>query len=224
METEGSFVIKGGIPEAVKNTENLYEGNLKHYFKTVFFQARNVNNGYHNFRHMMHVFWLCYLACIYYRSELSPRRMRNLLIAAMFHDFNHSGKKEPDRKQIQRATDSFLMNVLEEDNESIADILTFIRLSEYPYQLPSVSSMIELEVQILRDADLSQALNVAWIQQVIFGLAEEWGKEPIEILETQEKFLSDLKFSTDWARRMFRPLDVQQKIQEAKELLDILKE
>jgi hypothetical protein len=221
MEEE-RILVRGGIPEAVNNTEGLYAGNLKRYFRVVFFQARNLNNGYHNFRHMMHVFWLCYLACIYYRKELTPRRMRNLLIAALFHDFNHSGKAEPDSDQILKATGSFLDNELEEDRESTEEILDLIQMTEYPYKVPS--SMLELEARILRDADLSQALNVAWIQQVIFGLAEEWKKEPIEILTMQEKFLSGLSFSTDWAHHMFRPLDVQMKIQEAKELVEILKE
>jgi hypothetical protein len=37
------------------------------------------------------VTWLCHQACAYYRAELTPLRMRELLIAALFHDFNHPG-------------------------------------------------------------------------------------------------------------------------------------
>ena len=36
---------------------------------------------------MLHVTWLCYQAADFYRDRLTPRQIRNLLIAALFHDF-----------------------------------------------------------------------------------------------------------------------------------------
>jgi hypothetical protein len=84
--------ITGDLPKIIGNEENLYEGNLIYYFQVLFFKANNLYNPYHNFRHMAHVLWLCYKACQYYSQELAPRQMRTLLIAALFHDFDHTGR------------------------------------------------------------------------------------------------------------------------------------
>ena len=67
--------ITGDVPEIIRNEENLYEGDLIHYLRTLFFKARNLNNPYHNLRHTLHVLWLCHKACRYYQSELTPRQM-----------------------------------------------------------------------------------------------------------------------------------------------------
>src|SRR5947209_20057627 len=81
--------ISGDIPEIIGNEEGLYEGDLTHYFRVLFFKAGNLTNPYHNLRHTLHVLWLCYKACRYYRDGLTPRRMRILLFAALFQDFDH---------------------------------------------------------------------------------------------------------------------------------------
>ncbi len=81
---------------------------------------------------------------------------------------------------------------------------------------------MDLLVQIIREADTSQCLSVAWIQQVIFGLATEWGKTPIEVLRMQEPFLKSLKFSTTWGKQMFPSSLLKEKIREAQELIDVL--
>jgi hypothetical protein len=57
---------------------------------------------------------------------------------------------------------------------------------------------------------------------VIFGLAAEWGKTPMELLEMQAPFLSSLRFNTEWARSIFPREYVQEKISEATELLSLL--
>ena len=102
--------ISGDIPDIIRNDEELYEENLVHYFQVLFFKAGNLTNPYHNLRHTLHVLWLCYKACRYYRDELTPRQMRILLIAALFHDFDHPGQPhpgeaDPDRINIDIALD-----------------------------------------------------------------------------------------------------------------------
>jgi len=94
--------ITGDLPEIIGNEENLYEGNLTLYFRILFYNSNNLNNPYHNFRHTLHVPWLCQKACRYYQKKLTPCQMRNLLIAALFHDFDHPGhplpgEQDPDR-------------------------------------------------------------------------------------------------------------------------------
>jgi hypothetical protein len=100
--------LTGDLPEIIGNEENLYEGNLILYFRILFYNSTNLKNPYHNFRHTLHVLWLCQKACRYYQKKLTPRQMRNLLIAALFHDFDHPGhphpgEQDPDRINIRIA-------------------------------------------------------------------------------------------------------------------------
>lgn len=69
--------IRGSLDQLINNKYNLYEGNLRAYFQIIFHKAKNLNNPYHNFRHMMHVTWLSYLACKYYSDVLSVNRHPN---------------------------------------------------------------------------------------------------------------------------------------------------
>ena len=51
---ENNLIMNSTILNIVNNREGLYEGDLKQYFKMVF-EAPNVFNPYHNFRHMLHM-------------------------------------------------------------------------------------------------------------------------------------------------------------------------
>src|SRR5580658_6965423 len=100
--------VTGDLPEIIGNEEGLYEGDLISYLQILFFRSTNLHNPYHNFRHMLHVLWLCHKACRYYQKKLTPRQMRNLLVAALFHDFDHPGhphpgEEDPDRINIEIA-------------------------------------------------------------------------------------------------------------------------
>lgn len=217
-----TVVVCGSLPEIIRNDHNVYEGNLVWYFRAIFNHAQNLLHPYHNFRHMFHVLWMCYRACIFYAGTLSPREMRNLLIAAMFHDFDHSGMMGDDDLNIARAVRGFEKRVAPEDRPHMADIIFLIRTTEYPYKCPSED--LPLCGQIIRDADLSQSLNGAWIQQVVFGLAAEWGKKPIDVLKSQGPFHKSLGFHTEWGRQTFPQFDIDNKIAEAEELLGLLEE
>lgn len=215
-------MAQGSIPEIIRNEAGLYQGNLIQYFSVVFLQAQNCHCPYHNFRHMFHVLWLCYEACWFYQEQLTPRQKRNLLVAALFHDFNHSGMAGDDDLNIEKAVRAFKKFVVTEDLEAVEDICELIEATQYPYITPT--SELSLSGKIIRDADISQALAVAWIQQVIFGLAAEWRTQPIEVLKAQGSFLSQLSFATDWARELFPPSLIELKIKEAKALLQLLEE
>lgn len=212
----------GSIAQVVRNDEGLYEGNLVHYFRVIFFNAQNIRHPYHNLRHMLHVFWLCYEACKFYGEALTPRQIRRLLIAALFHDFDHSGQAGNDDLNLERAVRGLRKNVAPEDVGDLPNIESLMWVTEYPYKTRSED--LELLGNILRDADVSQALSVAWIQQVIVGLAAEWGKTPLEVLRMQGGFHKGLVFNTEWARQRFPQAVVDQKIQEAQELLELLEQ
>jgi len=208
------------LPEAIRNDGRLYQGNLVHYARVLFHHAQNLAHPYHNFRHMFHVLWLVHEACRFYRDELTPREMRNALVAALFHDYNHSGMFGDDDLNIERAIRGLRRHVATEDLPYIEVIVELIRGTQFPNVVPS--DELDLCGKILRDADLSQAFSVAWIQQVVFGLAAEWGRKPIEVLRMQEPFHRNLAFQTEWARTTFTQDAVDAKIREARELLELL--
>ncbi|MEK7641735.1 MAG: hypothetical protein AAB365_01955 [Patescibacteria group bacterium] len=215
-----SNAVRGSLASIMRNDDGLYAGNLVPYFQAVFNNAQNLNHPYHNFRHMFHVVWLCYQACIFYKKELSPRQMRNLLLAAMFHDFDHSGMTGGDDLNVLRALRGLEKYIQTEDRAHLTDISQLIRATEYPHIVHSRSP--GLSSQIIRDADLSQGFSVAWIQQVIFGLAGEWNQKPIDVLQKQLEFLEKLEYHTTWAQQFFSLEDVESKKAEIHELLDLL--
>lgn len=213
-------VVRGSLPEIIRNDHSLYEGNLRWYFLKIFYNAQNLWHPYHNFRHMTHVLWLCYQACGYYQAKLSPHTMRMLLIAAMFHDFDHSGLSGNDDLNIERAVRGLKKHIAPEDEPHAECISELIRTTEFPHKGDSAG--LPLTARILRDADMCQALSSVWIQQVAFGLAAEWGKTPIEVLNAQESFLYGLTFNTRWAEQMFPEEVIEEKVNEVRGLLEIL--
>jgi hypothetical protein len=218
-------VVAGDLPKLIANQEGLYEGDLIFYFRVLFFHASNLTNPYHNFRHMSHVLWLCYQACRYYRNELSPRQMRVLLIAALFHDFDHPGQphpgeEDPDHINIELAVAGLRRHLQAEDRVLLRDIEETIRATHFPYK--TTGDKLDLLGRIIRDADLAQALAPAWIQQVVIGLSREWEMQPVDVLKLQSRFLSGIAFNTDWAREMFPPELIREKMDEAETLLRFL--
>src|SRR5437016_5609491 len=107
--------FRGTLDQLIMNDNDLYEGNLVKYFQIIFKKAKNVNLPYHNFRHIMHITWLCHDACGFYGNKLNKREMRNLLIAAMFHDFDHRGVAGDDKLNIAIATQGLTEHILPED-------------------------------------------------------------------------------------------------------------
>ncbi len=213
---------RGLIPRIILNEDGLYMGDLKHYFRIVITKARNLTKPYHNFRHMFYVVCTCFEACRYYlkKSGQHSIKIRSLLIAAMFHDFDHSGVVGHDDLEIERAIRGLRKHILPEDLGEFDAIATLIRYTEYPYKMKA--DELSMEGQILRDADLSQALSGVWMQQILFGLSQEMNLTPLEMLRTQEAFLNGLKFNTLWAQEKFSPEVVQSKIAEVKGLLEIM--
>ncbi len=211
------------VCDVVRNKANLYHGDLTHYFRVVSSKAQNLQRPYHNIRHMLHVTVACYRACEYYKYKRMERRgMRNLLIAGLFHDFNHSGMYGADDLNLERAVRGLKECILPDDEPFCDEIVGIMRPTEYPYKLPTKD--ISFLAQILRDADVCQALSDVWIQQVVYGLGAELGKSPEEMLKAQLVFLGNLEFHTGWGKDAFPKELITRRIGETEDLLDLLKE
>ena len=209
------------IIKIINNTENVYEGDLRHYFKLVF-NAPNKRNAFHNFRHMMHVTCETYkIACDMKYWELTDkRRFRALLIAAMFHDYDHSNKTlGNDKDEIAKAIMGIKRYILPEDKGLLYEIEGLISVTEYPHANCDPTT----GAKILRDADMSQNFDDVWLQQIIFGLSEEMEIEPLELLRRQVSFLNKIKFNTEYAEIYFLPI-LHNKIRTVEGLLEILKD
>lgn len=212
--------VVGGLPEIIVNKDGVYQGNLADYYRWIFKNATNLSNGYHNFRHLFRVAWLCYQACVYYGDKLTRKEKRNLLIAAMFHDVNHSGKKGIDEDNIRQAIAALYKAIMPADRPYFEEIANLIWATEFPHRIRT--ELLSILEMILRDADVAQVLDVAWMQEVLFGLAEEWEMAPIDVLSHQVTFLENLKFGSEWAKETFPPSAIAAKIAEVRAHLALL--
>lgn len=186
--------------DIINNTSGTYTGDLRYYFKIIF-NAPNSTLPYHNFRHTCHVLYHSHQAIMYY-GDLSTQNARNLLIAAMFHDYNHTGKSDiKDSENILLAIEGLRNHILEEDRNSLGDIIALIESTEYPHKEMDVT----LSMEILRDADQSQTFDIVWIQQIIFGLSQEKGISPIELLKKQIPYIQSIEMLSDWGKETFYP-------------------
>ncbi|MCU0653071.1 MAG: HD domain-containing protein [Candidatus Pacebacteria bacterium] len=214
------IAVVGGVPEFVENKDGVYQGDLVHYYEWIFRNATSLNNGYHNFGHLLRVAWLCYRACVYYGGRLSQRQKRNLLIAAIFHDVNHCGKKGDDGENIRRAIEALEIAILPADRPYLGEIANIIRMTEFPHKVET--KLLPILGRILRDADVAQALDVSWVQEVVFGLAREWKMAPIEVMRNQIPFLEHLVFGSEWAQQTFPQAAIAAKIAEVRKHLAFL--
>ncbi|NTW14249.1 MAG: 3',5'-cyclic nucleotide phosphodiesterase [Candidatus Moranbacteria bacterium] len=212
--------VCGSTARIVRNDDGLYEGNLRYYFRYLFNQAKNLGLPYHNFQHMIHVMVMCHAACMYYRDRLTPRQIRNILIAAMLHDLDHSGMPGHDDLNIERAIRGLESCLLPEDKDHAADIFAILRATQFPHVGSSES--LPLQMRIIRDADLTQSFSYVWIQSNIFGLSREHGISPIEMLHRQIPFLEGIEFHTEWAKTNYPRSVIESKIAEVRDLLELL--
>jgi len=219
MQSTRVIPVVGSLPEVLENSHGLYIGNLRKYLPIVA-NASNVFAPYHNLRHMLHVTVMCYSALLYQREsgrEMHHVFARVLLLAGLFHDFDHLGNNVDDDVNIDRAINALHRHHLEEDRILLPAIEGLIKTTRYPYRQDA--SEIKHWERILRDADKSLVFSIAWIQQVA-GLGKEKGLTLKEALEKQLIFLRELSFDTEWGRFMFQDAgQITSKIVETERLL-----
>lgn len=154
---------------------------------------------YHNWFHTCCMVCNCLEAADYY--ELSFREHNLLGVSALFHDYFHSGGKETDDRNVNKAIEffeSFSRNYVEMDR---LQAISTIRITQYPY----VDTPSTIEQKIIRDADLMQILEPEWFDHIILGLREEFkngGREysVLDMLKGQLTFISGSAFHTDWGK------------------------
>lgn len=209
------------IPYIIMNEDGIFSGSTLQPYLKALFNSTGINNPYHDLRHSLHVMRSAYLAARYHHNELIPIQIRHIVIAGIMHDMNHSGRAKPgyDSLEIPRAIFALEKCAMKEDRQYLGEIGALISATQFP---PTKKERWSLSEMIIQDADMTQTFSVAWVQQVAVGLAAEWDMTPLQILQNQKGFLSNLKWKTEWAKKSFPPHVVQARIDEAEEYVAML--
>jgi hypothetical protein len=150
---------------------------------------------YHNFNHLLTVVRYTYGACRFY--ELTEKEEKEMLLAALFHDVNHSGGKETDDVNVKVAKLTVLDFINDYDIDIDGDeVCRIIDATQYPYVIEPKD--MDLKQQIIRDADLMQVFEYNWIQQNMMGLCSEMGITMDKMIPGQRQFLMSAQFNTNW--------------------------
>lgn len=177
---------------------------LQKAFKYIILNNKSNDNPYHNLNHLLTVLKYCYIGS---KKELitDEKELRELLLAAIFHDVNHSGGKKTDdinvsnsKKAIKEFVESQKIDV------SIDAINEILDATQYPYVLDD--SKLNKRQSIIRDADLMQVFEYNWIHQNIYGLSSELNMGFLDFVKPQRKFLDSVEFNTKWGKKMKKEL------------------
>lgn len=167
-------------------------------------------NPYHNNYHMLSV-----AANAHYILQHDPiahdipiERKRNLIVAALWHDFDHSGGKLDDDANIKIACTAFKKYVseLSKDrvNFDIDSVIEIIECTRFPFTVTPDTP----EKKIIRDADLLQSFGPLWFEHTTLGILDELNSTATEkmdlktFLEKQIEFLESVELFTKTAKNV----------------------
>lgn len=173
---------------------------LQKAFKYILLNSKSNQNPYHDLNHLMTVMKYCYQGAIA-EGVKDDKEIRELLVAAIFHDANHSGGKKTDDlniKDAKKIIKDFVES--EEVDVDLENINEIIDATEYPYEIDSKD--LNISQKIIRDADLMQVYEYNWVHQNISGLSQELNMEFIEFLKPQRKFLEGAEFNSEWGKQL----------------------
>jgi len=137
------------------------------------------DNPYHNLNHTLA---MMQLIIKYYHLYFGIRSndQENLLVAAIFHDFNHSGGKFSDDINIENAISGFndFMSKLDIEESRKEHIRNIIRSTQFPY----TKEAYYIDGLLLRECDNLVCFFDDFFTQVLFGLKSEMHTNDIHIL------------------------------------------
>jgi len=180
--------------------------NISSVFDFVSINNPSNNLPYHNWYHALCMVEKCVEGGNYH--NLPYHSLRHLAVAALFHDFAHSGGKEEDlvnislaKMSLQRLADQSVDATISPGID-VREVKEIIAVTEYPYVLDPIC----IEQKIIRDADLMQAFRPTWKEMIIDGLREEMiiklNKNLTEkdMLEGQVAFLKKVHPCSAWGK------------------------
>jgi len=160
---------------------------------------KGVDNPYHNNKHIFFVFTMSMKLFDIYRQEhdLKSEDRICLGLAALFHDFNHSGGKLKDNENIELAIEGLNDFLLYEDRIDINKIISIIKATEFPHKQMDLNML----QKIIRDADTMGGISDNWFD-IVTSLASELKKNLIDFIPIQLGFLNNIKFNTSYCNNL----------------------
>jgi len=181
--------------------------------------SKSLYSPYHNLNHNIIVTVFSYY--IGKVEKLSDKEMKELLIAAIFHDYNHTAGEQKDDVNIKNAKEGvkeFLKeSELDFDLEKINEILD---ATEFPYKIDD--DKLSTQQKVIRDADMTQLFEPTRLQANYLGLQKESKIDYKKQLENQESFYKVLKFRTKLGKELYK--EFSKEINEELEYLISLEE
>lgn len=171
-----------------------------------YFVERNLicSLPYHNTYHTYCMVLNCYEGGCH--EGISQSHLKALLVAALFHDYNHFGGKQPDDVNVAEAIRCLKLAlqacpVLTPEEEAVA--INTVQITKYPYE----GDPLEVTEMIIRDADLMQPYeeraDVLLTQYMGLKAEVEISRKtiytPAEFGEGNHRFLGDRVWHTRWA-------------------------
>jgi HD superfamily phosphodiesterase len=180
-----------------KEIESIFDSTKKYISEN-----NKTDNHYHNNKHMVDVFNNSMTLFNEYKKEyeLKSRDKLCLGLAALFHDFGHSGGKLKDDENIEIALKE-LKIYLDTINKSdlYGNIEKIINATEFPHK----DINLDILQKIIRDADTMGGITEDWIS-VVKSLAKEYNKSFDEFIPTQIKFIETAKYNTDYCNELLK--------------------
>lgn len=172
---------------------------LDNYLKDLILYNKANIAPYHNFYHTLTMVKNCYNIAV--SEQLNLEQIKNLLVASLFHDFNHSMGKESDEVNVKVALEAF-KDLTRENEENNIKIINIIKATQYPYVIQD--DKLNISQKIIRDADMLQGMETNRLQQIFFGLMKQELNIPIEQVPSKQlKFFDITKFYTKYAQDVF---------------------
>jgi len=202
---------------------------LEHYFKVVL--TKNMSNTipYHNLKHTLTMMVNAYDIFNDLRNNNALENvdynenhiLKSICIAALFHDFNHSGGQlQSDADNISLAIESWCMNSVS-DSFTTGFVVGLIKGTQYPYTDENPSQFIK----ILRDADMMQWFEPDFLPHVVMGLNKEMlGKSALseKMLLGQLEFMKAAKFHTSFAKQKYNEF-IEERAEQINWLIEVIK-
>lgn len=159
--------------------------------------------SYHNTLHMKFV--MCKCAELYEKMGLdtTDSNFKSLILAAMFHDYDHSGGVLHDSDNISAAM--YGLHLACDGYEELSDCEELAKEIIYVTEYPFIHEPVTPEERIIRDADILQGCT-PFFQKIIYVdlYSELLTSKPdlkfVDYVRGQQKFLTEATMYTEIGR------------------------
>ncbi len=171
---------------------------LSDAFRYILNNSKSNALPYHNLKHSVDVLGMC--------MTIEPIFDTPLYLAALFHDFNHSGGKLSDEKNVQMAidgvTDYYNYGGSPITEKALMEIIEIIEATQYPYIIDKKD--LTKKQSIIRDADLMVSMNDGFWSMGILGLMDEMKIDDIEsMVKGQINFHNSIELINPTAKYLY---------------------